>query len=62
MERPKAVSWTRADQLRDEWRRIRRSWLVQLAKQSGYAEDRLSLLSQADRAFVQRCRLERVTC
>lgn len=53
------VTPARAEQLRSMWRQVRRSWLIGLARQSGYPEDRLPLLSQEERAFVQHVRLDR---
>lgn len=59
METPKAVSFTRADQLRQYWRQVRHSWLIRLAGTRN-DEDRFPLISDAERSFVQRVRLERL--
>lgn len=57
-ESPKAIAYSRGEQLKAYWRQVRRSWLVRLARTRN-DEDRFPLISDEERRFVQHVRLSR---
>lgn len=56
-DRPKAVSMARGDQLRAEWRIIRKAWLRSFAQMAGFPEDHLPYITDEERRYVQWRRL-----